>query len=228
MNLVRENESYYINYPNNANLTNDIYFLIDKKDIYNQNYESILKFAGNHLNIDSDFDKLFVVCDKFCIQLKQFENLTFGFINFSSSFDENFISYNISVLNILFIKDLQDHYNEKFLKHLEKKLILFLNQNLQLNNYYKYGPITNHNVSSTFNFTLTNSYYNSIFYEYSMKVNQYIFNNLPKDIQLQKQKEKQALKELSKCSHTHKNAVVQNTEQNFGHTDSFKRVRYDQ
>ena len=37
--------------------------------------------------------------------------------------------------------------------------------------------------------------------EYSLKINQYIFNNLPKHIKQQKQREKQANKELNKLTH---------------------------
>lgn len=172
--------------------------ILSKPELNKGNYEIINKFIENNQNSFPNFDYLYMVNNKLIFSIFEFENLIFGYISHLSTENENFLTMSINNLNKLILQKLQTNYNDNLLKHLEKKIILFLPFNLSLNNYYTFGPISNSNVKSTFGFEIP---YENLFYEYSLKINQYIYNNLPKHVQLQKQREKQANKELNKLVH---------------------------
>ena len=172
--------------------------ILSKIELNKGNYETIHRFIENNQKSFQNFDYLYIVNNKLILSIFDFENLTFGYISYYSNENENFLIESIDNLNKILLQKLQTTYNDNLLKHLEKKIILFLPFNISLNNYYKFGPISNINIKSTFGFETP---YENLFYEYSLKINQYIFNNLPKHIQLQKQREKQANKELNKLIH---------------------------
>ena len=63
--------------------------------------------------------------------------------------------------------------------------------------------------------------YDNLFYEYTLKINQYIFNNLPTHIKLQKQREKQASKELNKLTHKLPNNQHEDNQYNINKRQKF-------
>lgn len=173
-------------------------YILNKSELHK--FDSISKFIENSQNNFKNFDYLYIVNNKLILSIFEYENLILGYISHFSFENENYLIESINNLNKLVLQKLQNTYNDNLLKHLEKKIIIFLPFNLSINNYYKFGPISNSNVKNTFGFETP---YTNLFYEYSLKINQYIYNNLPKHVQLQKQREKQANKELSKLTHKH-------------------------
>lgn len=169
------------------------YILTTLSELEHNKY--MMNFLGfitkkQYLLISDKNDKIFFIDNTAIFEVKIFSNL---FIVWPSYFPENtayhFDKY-IQKLNFLLANELKLSHSEKLLKLLEKKIVIYSPINTNLPNYYKNGPI-NSGELTVFNFRMPESNVSVKYYEYTMKMNQYIYNTLPKQIQKLKQEEKQ-------------------------------------
>jgi len=197
------------------NSTHIITTLHDLNHFYNQQQPDFIKInelLSTHVSPENNFklinqpnDKIFIIDNKIIIELKILDNIYIAFIHFSLSNDLKFISYALDSLNKLLVHELTNSHNERLIKLFDKKLVLFSTLNHSFSHFYKIGPFEQ-NSDTIFNFKLPNS--SEPWFEYSLKLNQFIYNNLSKEIQLQKQQEKKTMAELAQQSHSHAKSKI--------------------
>lgn len=193
------------------NITSYVLTSIADIDILNFQNIDIKNFISTHTNsnnfkiINSHNDKIFIIPNKLIIEIKSYENLYLAFIHFTYSLDNQFISHSLEFLNKAITYELTNTHPERLIKLFDKKIVLYSTINSNFSHYYKTGPFPE-NSKTIYNYSLPNT--SSPWFEYTLKLNQYIYNNLSKETQQQKHQEKMALAELSKQSHHHNKSKI--------------------
>ena len=206
--------SHYIDLSNNQ--PNPIIFTFSDLDqYYNKQHPLFIQlknFISNQVNPQNNFklvnqpnDKLFIIENQIIIEIKIIENLYIALIHFAHDYNSEFINKSLHYLNKLLVHELTNLYNERLLKFFDKKVILFSNINHSFSHFYKNGPFQPHSLT-IFNFPLPTS--TTPWFEYTIKLNQFIYNNLSKEIQQQKHQEKKAMIELGQQSHSHAKSKI--------------------
>lgn len=216
---ISQNTHFLNNISNNttnqvdsSQQSNEYHILTNLHDINSESsdpfFTQLKNFISTHVSNTNNFklvnlpqDKIFVIPNKLVIELKIYENLYLAFIHFTYSQETNFMSNALYSLNKLLSHELTHSFNERLLKLFDKKIILYSTINASFQHYYKKGPFPP-NSKTIYDFQLPE--YQNPWFEYTLKINQFIFNNLSKEMQKQKQDEKKALHELSSQSHHHK------------------------
>jgi len=183
----------------------------------NQDFINIKNFISTHTSnnnfklINQPHDKLFIIPDKLIIELKIYENLYLAFIHFTYSNDTNFISFSLNCLNQIISHELKNTHNERLIKLFDKKIVLYSTFNSSFSHYYKAGPLSPTD-KTIYNFSLPSQPDTNgtpmVWYEYTIRLNQFIYNNLSKDIQKQKHQEKKTMQELSGLAHSHQKSKI--------------------
>ena len=113
-------------------------------------------------------DKYFVKQNECIFEFTEYKNLYLLYP--SKIFDMSKVQTYIDEIKYIFLEMLLKTYNEKFLKLLDIKIVLYLPIDISLTQFYKAGPLH----TTVYGVELTKDYN---WYEYVLKMNQFIYTN---------------------------------------------------